>query len=688
MATIPRSNAGRTMPGRVPGVRLPTPNAATAQAIDEFTTVGGNIAARATAQDTANQNRVFAEQQQAANEERRRQEAVAEAQARARDLENQRRLEDSLADEGESLREQIMRGEIGPDALEAEWSKRSEKVLGKGREGFRPHAADIAMPALTGRVLTIGNVLRRAAETKGRQDVTATMRSELERLGREYATDPAKATARMNALLDTMGPASDLNPKDLQATRQKWLESAQYVQAREAVALGRSDPAALARAEAMLDKLPDLDPTRRAELQDRVSLFRAQHDAQTERRAARAEAAAAARMRTAEAEFRSGMALAQEGILDPSEAERRLDAMRGTPYQQAFRQMLEQQRKTGPLAAQPVAGVRQALDAVNAQIARGGITEELAQQRETLGKVAAGQERDIASMGGLRAAAKRGVIVADQPLNFGAGMAAVGDQLRNRVLQADMVRGWAGTPQSPLYPEEAEALATMLASADPVGFGQTVGALGSMVPAEQMAAIARQIDAKDKGLALALVAGSTQTTEGRTVAEIIRRGQQAVKDKAPETKGAEATALQEALTKAIGDALPARLREDAIEAARLVYFGQKAAGRAVSVNGAVQLALGGPIIGWNGKSIPVPAGMTQYDLRDRLEAYPRAELERQAADGWILLAGARPIGVPEFLAELPSAQLEPAGRGRYTVRMNGSLALNKDRRPLVIEVTR
>ena len=251
-----------------------------------------------------------------------------------------------------------------------------------------------------------------------------------------------------------------------------------------------------------------------------------------------------------------------------------------------------------------------------------------------------------------------------------------------------MASTWAGRTASPLYPEEAEQLGRLLASGDPVSFGQTAGMLASVLPPEHVAAVARQIDKQDRPLALALVAGATRTTDGRTAAELMRRGVQAVKDKAPETKGAEAQTLLENLQTAVGTALAGQSRDDAIESAKLIYYGKRAAGETITPQGALALALGGPLVRHNGRMVPVPAGMDAYMLADRMQAYPADDIQRQSADGWIGFAGARPMGVPEFLAALPGAQLEPAGRGKYLVRVGGSLALGKDGQRIVIEAGR
>jgi len=212
--------------------------------------------------------------------------------------------------------------------------------------------------------------------------------------------------------------------------------------------------------------------------------------------------------------------------------------------------------------------------------------------------------------------------------------------------------------------------------------------LSSLMPANQVNALALQIDGKNKSLALALVAGSSKTPEGRNASELIRRGVQAVKDKHPETRSADAQTTRDNISKQLGDSLSGQSREDAIESALLIHHGRAAGGPKVSTKDALHMALGGPLIPHNGRTIPVPAGIDAYKLGDALQAYPVSELERQAVDGFIGFAGSRPMSVAEFAVALPSAQLEPVGRGRYVVRIGGSVALGANGKRVVVEVGR
>lgn len=222
-----------------------------------------------------------------------------------------------------------------------------------------------------------------------------------------------------------------------------------------------------------------------------------------------------------------------------------------------------------------------------------------------------------------------------------------------------------------------------LGQLQPAQKAEQIAKLAAVVPPQQLQALARDVDKQDKPLALALAAGSSMTTQGRTTAELILRGAQAVKDKAiKEERGAE-FGVRASIAKEIGDAVPAGARDDVIDAARLIYLGKQAAGESVSFAGAARLAIGGDLVEHNGRRIPAPAGV---DVAQRLNAYPEARVTAQTPDGYVYIPGGRPMGVPEFLANLSSAQLEPAGLGRYYVRSGGGLVMNRERSPIVVDL--
>ena len=421
---------------------------------------------------------------------------------------------------------------------------------------------------------------------------------------------------------------------------------------------------------------------------DRASMIVAQQEAaaaaEQQRRQHEAEMAAARRERAASQGFSILSATVQNGYkVDESlpSMQAAMKAIEGTPYAQAYRDMLKQAPQNQAAAVLPIERQQAELDAWtlrrNTQGSGPEVEKEIARREKVLAATKAGVNADP-----LEHAASVGKFPQVSPLDV-SSIDAMAQGLPMRSQQAAIAAEISGKHESPLRPAEAAKLRTMLSSLAPDQFGAQVAKLSAVVPGQQLVALARQIDPQDKSLALALAAGASMTTEGRTVSELIRRGAQVSKDRGVKEDTSAEFGVKASLAKEVGDAVPPAARADVLEAARLIYLAKQGEGSSISVSGAVRLAIGGDIIEHNGRRLPVPAGVA--DLPARLQAYPRAAIDAQAPDGFVYLPGGRPMGVPEFLAALPSAQLEPDGLGRYLVRSGGSLVMNQKRRPIVVE---
>lgn len=679
MAQIPMGNAGRAVAGGVPMLQPRDEGGASARATEGLLS---------TAQQVNNQ--LTAENTRLAEEERRRQEAVAEAAARARDTVQLQNTEDALTDLHDEVGGQVLRGEIPKDKARTVLAERAKKITDEALPGFREQTRGLVQPRLNGTALRLDNAMRRTVEQKDRQDVTADMGQRLERLSRKYAADPAAAETEAMATFDTLGPFSTMNAAQLASARQKWKEEAQFTAAFSLVHGATQDAGQLQSVLKALDNkdyMPEIDPQRRAQLVDQARTAQMRIEVKQEQARQAADREAAAYMRRAEAAAGAFRMLADKGTaLDQATTDATLNATKGTPWHGAVRAMAEEARVAGGLAAQSIAQNDALIRAIDAKIVTSGRSEELDKMRDRVEKVKKGAEADIKEVGGLRAYAMRRNGFVPAPIDLSGGIATALPGLAKRVQQAEEVSQWSGRPEAPLDPQEAELVGKLLSNVPPDQFGATVATIGQVVPPKQMQALARDIDARDRPLALAMAVGSQRTTQGRTTAELILRGQQAIKDKSiKEEKGAE-FGVRAQIAKEVGDSLPGQAREDVIDAARLIYLGKQALGETMSTRGAVALAVGGPIIEHNGRRLPVPADIDADTLQQRLNKYPAAAIAAQAPDGYVYLPGGRPMGVPEFLVALPSAQLEPAGMGLYMVRSGGSRVMNERRQPIMVEI--
>ena len=676
MATIPMGNGGRALPGRMPALQPQNVGQASARALEDLGRTGVQVGLQAQADATRLQADLMAQQVAEQRAEQHRQQQVAEAAARAKDALGLQQAEDALADAHDALAAEVLQGRTPKADASKQWAERSRKIVDESLPGFRDQARELVGPRLEGTTLRLGNTLRRTVEKKDRQDVTADMTTRLERLSRDYVADPKRAEAEAMTLFDTLGPFSDMPADQVAKARQGWKEQAQFTAGYEAVSKGRTDRTVLAAAEKLIGNLSDLDPQKRAVLQDRIAGYGFAMDQQEEMRAARAARAAEAHLRKAEASFTAFQAIADKGtVIDPAFIDQTLAATRGTPYAAGVTALAAQARETGGFAAQPISVQRATLDAMDAQIAAQGRNPANDRHRTKLQAAFDASVRE-AQEDGLRAFAARGgpPVV---PIDMSVGIPGIAAQLGSRVQQANLAQQWTGKPESPLVSEEAAGLGKMLKNVPPDQFGAAVGILSAAVPAHQMTALARMIDSKDRPLALAMAVGSQNTTQGRTVAELIRRGAQVASDKGvKEEKGAE-FGVRASIAKYVGEMLPGQLREDVIDAARFISLAKQSEGSTISAEGAVHLALGGPVVEFNGRRIPAPPGMDGPKLQERLMRYPEQAISAQAPDGYVYLPGGRPMGVPEFLAALPQAELEPAGFGLYTVRSGGFKVMNR-----------
>lgn len=630
----------------------------------------------------------------------RRQDAEALAAAREREAADKaqalsalQRGQVELAALADEVSEGVATGQIDKTQAEQVWSQRARERLATIVEAVpSPHVAtvrdDLDLRATTLARTAIG----RAVRQRDRDDTRAGIVQTLEAAQRLYRTDPQAADQMAANVLEQLGPFAGMGGDDIARQRQAWRENAQYTRAFEAVSAGRNSREGLSAAERLIAESPDLDPQRRAVLSDRVAAYRLNLDQRDEMAAARRAREAEAALRRAEAAFNSASTLADKGVLNPAYAEQVLGQLAGTPYQQAFRALLDAQRTTGPLAAQPIAQQQATLDTINAQIARSGLTPQLERQRTQAEKVLQASLADV-DRDPLRAGLERQIIPEIAPVDLSSPQALVGS-VAQRLVQSQVISAWAGRPVSPLTQQEAAQVKGMLDALPVKERSQAVAALAQALGPQAAAGLARQMDSKDRALALAFGLGSTYTDQGRYASELVLRGAQAMKD-GTSTKNERRASVspqqwERVAAVELEGVLPTPVMADAVrEAAVLITHGLASErGGEVSektIRAAVRLALGGDIVEHNGRRIPLPAGVTSDQLRRRLAAVTPQQLASQAPDGTVRAAGVE-VPLADFARSLPAAELVWAGPGRYSVLVQGRPVTNTDGQRIVIGV--
>ena len=443
--------------------------------------------------------------------------------------------------------------------------------------------------------------------------------------------------------------------------------------------------------------LSSMTPQALQGLIDKASGLVAQQQAAQDAAMLRAAAEQDRRLKHAEAEFKVFQAMTDKGTaLAPGYIESALQATAGTPYQTGIRAMAQQAQETGGFARLPASQQRQALAAVDAEIAQNGRSPALDKRREALEKVVRGTEADLKAEP-LTAGLQRGVIASFQPIQFGGGIEGLLPQVQQRTQQAAAVGQWAGRPVSPFTSDETRDLFTRIASQPAAQRSQTLAALSQSMPPDQAQALAAQLDSQSKsdqnrGFAAALQAGADRTTAGRYTSEIILKGMQALQDKTIKEEKTPVDGWRGKIAKITGEVYRnPREAEFMADKARFILAGKVAEGASGSerdVTEAINLAAGGIVREHNGQRIPMPVSVeTPSQFRDRLKALKPEQLA--LPDGKVYVntgAAVQAMPAAEFLATLPDAKLTYWKRGMYFVQAGGTFAAKADGNPVVIEV--
>jgi hypothetical protein len=680
MARIPLGNQGYATPGRVQQAQAPAAafGAAEGRAIEQLGQVGVGIATDAAAQQTRQEML-----------DRDRQANAAEAAERAREALAIETHRDSVADLKDEIANGVRDGKIPKDKAEEEWSNRSKKLTDATLASLRPESRELAGGRLAQWNNRGGNDIRKARETRDRQDVTTSLDGILEAAGRSYAKDPVAATAMVNGALAEIGPQSLYTPEQLSRKGQQWREGAQFTQAYSAVSAAAGDRKSLDSVQQALGTMPDLDPQKRATLETRIDVFRARLDREQQAAADRAAAAADRRLKVAEAGFTTFQSMTDKGTkIDPAFTEEMINATAGTPYQAGIRALAKQSVETGGLAAQPIAQQKQALQAIDQQIATNGRTPELDKRRSQIEKVARASEQDAAD-DPMRASLERGVVTNLPPLDMvnPSGLAA---SIAIRTEQAARAAQWTGRPASPLTNDEAVQVGTMLDGLAPKEKSVAIAALAKAIGPQASQGMAAQLDKKDKALGLAFAFSSDKTTEGRYTSELVLRGEQAKKDgtstkgeKQPDLKVAQWSAF---IASELDGVYPTptitnQTREAAILIAHGIASEQGGSLSTKDLERATRLAMSGSIVEHNGRKVALPAGVDQDMLDKRLESITPAELGTAT-----VRAGGMSLPAAEFLRTLPGQQLMYVAPGKFAVLVGGRPVTNEQGRPVIVGI--
>lgn len=620
-------------------------------------------------------------------EQRRRDEEALRAKATVDRVRAKAGIDADLADLAEQYRTGIVEGSIDWQGAGAQFDKAALERIEARLQGLDPQDAELVRAYTEGASQRLKQQLGEAARKRTQLDILGSLTAAEELYARNATRDRATAIREYEATLEGVGPQAGLTPAQIAERRQRFRETVAFNDASQLIRNARDDVKALDQVRARInsDEYADLDPTRRGQLEQQVLARQQYLEHQEEVRRRRAEAEAERRLRVAEHSFKALESLVDRGAM-PNEQTLAITqaAVAGTPYEGAVGALLQQSRERAGFASLKPSEQQATILALRARANREGTSPAIEQRIARFESIARESEREFAQ-DPLLWAANRRVIDAVEPLQFN-DIGSLLAQLGKRVEQAQVVMAHADKPASPLLQAEADQLARMLAPLPVEQKASAIAQLGAQVRDRGMlAALAKQLDAKDQALGLALLYGTRRTTENRYAGELLLRGQQAIRDGVIKPDGAKETGWKAEIAEMIGDAYQhEELRQRAIDAAFLFRAGLEAAGTGSSIEAAVRMATGGIREQNDGTKIPLPWGWSEDEFEERLGKLTPADIGGLSE----VYVGQQAMPVAKFLAQLPDASLVHAGQGKYVVRAGAGFVTDRNGRRVVLDFAR
>jgi hypothetical protein len=631
---------------------------------------------QADAEMRAQQRQAAAEAKQAEAERRR----IAQLTARA-----------EVTNELDTLHTQIATGIADGSVPRADgvtrWQAESETRINAALERFDPGMQDLVRAELLGARNRLGLGVQQAATRRAQSETGAQLLQLGEQYQRMALTDRGRAVSEFEGALATFGPAAGLNPEQIQTQRQGFRERVAFDVGSALVRGARNDLRALDQVGQRLgsDEFADLDPGRRGQLEAQLVSRREQILAANERAAAQAARANEARQAAAGRSFEALDRLTLSGAVpDAAFAAQVTAATRGTPFEQAARQVIETAAARANFAALPLPQQRAALLAAQSDANAGGTNPQAAARVDLLQRTVK-QTEDAIAADPLRAGLDRGWIREVAPLNV-TDLASLPAALGQRVEAARTVAGRAGRAVSPLLAEEAEGVRRLVETLAPRDRVTALAPIVRGMPPEQIRAMAGQVNEKSPALAGALLAMAADrtTNRGRPVAELIMTGDDLLRTKSVKIDPNAETGARTRIRQELRGAFATQAAEDAaVESTFRVYATLLNEGRD-DTRAAVRLTTGG-VFERNGAKAVRRWGWTDDDMQQAISQQIPATLE--ARSGGALAVGGERVTADDLYRQRNRWQLGgTAASGAYTVSLGGRIVTRADGSPFTVQL--
>lgn len=671
MATIPLGNFGQAIarPGPVPTFSSTKPLQDAAMRTDQ---IAMGAATDMVAQETQRQD---ASQRASA--------ALALAKA-----------QNDLHDAHDQVARSVMDGSIPSDKAGAEFSKVAAKVRDTTFNGYQPDQRMQMDAHLTGVQGSLDRSLGAVVVKRQQQETASTIDQFGEQVSREAArVGPAWAAQKFGSMVDFTGSAAGLTVAQQGKLKQQFSERvhATFYETAATGALTKGDAAALGDMVAKLqgDEGNALDQQKRTQLVRQIFGWQQSVLAKQATAANTEEDAMRVRTNAATDLYNKGTDVALGGgYFSPEFIKELTTAASGTPMDRTVVDLIASQQSVAGFASRSAPERASIIERMRAERATPGVgTDPLGDRLLQAVTKMDDKMRTAADENPWAAAQQAGRIQDAQTISASDPQSAVAI-VRSRMAMIGQVETWAGKKVSPLQPQEIEQVGKMVRSLPVdqaatmlVGFGAALG------DSERVGAMAKQLHDKDGSLGLAMMYASAQTTQGRTVAELVLRGDQALKDKAVLMDSAKATGWQATIAARINGLYANTEAQEAAKQAAFLILAARSADLTqggVSIENAVTLATGG-IVERNGQKFPLPYGMKEDQFDKALTAIKPADLAAQAPDGQVMV-GRTPMTLDAFVATLPKASLVDAGAGRYNVRAGTATVTNSAGKRITLKV--
>jgi hypothetical protein len=164
----------------------------------------------------------------AASQIQAQQNEIAEAAARAQSLTAMSDAQLEYKKHADQLAQDVLSGTVPKDQAQDEWRQRTDGLATPYLDTVAPKFRSTVEAQLKAQDGEHQVELQRVVTQKNRDDITGSIISQGDKLRRQFATQPQKATEQYNAMLDNLGPTSNLSAPQRENMRETFASEASY----------------------------------------------------------------------------------------------------------------------------------------------------------------------------------------------------------------------------------------------------------------------------------------------------------------------------------------------------------------------------------------------------------------------------------------------------------------------------